>query len=49
VEQQINITPRKCLEFLTPEEALVLENGNLALQRKQWHEQAADWTGAHPL
>jgi IS30 family transposase len=53
VEQQINTTPRKCLEFLTPadwtEEALVLENGNLALQRKQWHEQAADWTGAHPL
>jgi IS30 family transposase len=49
VEQQLNSTPRKCLEFLTPEEALVLEKGKLALQRKLWHEQAADWTGAHPL
>jgi IS30 family transposase len=30
VEQQLNSTPRKCLEFLTPEEALVLE-------RASWH------------
>jgi transposase, IS30 family len=49
VEQQLNSTPRKCLEFLTPEEALVLENGTLAMQRKLWHEQAVDWTGTHPL
>jgi len=52
VENQLNNTPRKCLGFLTPEEAMALESGRLsrlAIKREMWHKQATLWLDSYPL
>lgn len=49
VEYQLNNTPRKCLGFLTPEEAMALERRRWTSRRAEWYEQAAQWIDAHPL